>query len=110
MTTTLQVRRYSSSTKDAHGNTAAVFGEPQDWTVRGLAPGSMEEPGRTNRDLSVIEWTVYADRSNDAPTERDRVLVDNEEFSVEGRPSDWTRGPWATPGAGIVVELRRPEG
>ena len=31
------------------------------WTVRGIAPGAMEEPDNSNRDLSLIEWTVYAD-------------------------------------------------
>jgi hypothetical protein len=29
---------------------------------------------------------------------------------VEGRPADWTKGPWPHPTAGIVVELKRAEG
>ena len=33
-----------------------------------------------------------------------------EEYEVEGRPADWTHGPWPHPTAGIVVELKRAEG
>lgn len=111
MTQALQVRRFSPAGEpDAHGNTAATYGDPESWVVRGLAPGAMDEPGNANRDLSLIEWTVYADANDSAPGERDLVLVDGDEFTVEGRPSDWTRGPWANPAAGLVIELRRAEG
>lgn len=107
---TLAVRRYQSGSIDAHGNAVPSWGDPEPWIVRGYAPGAMAEPTEPNRDLSLIEWTVYADASDEAPRERDRVVLAGEEYAVEGRPADWTKGPWPHPTAGIVVELKRAEG
>lgn len=106
----LGVRRYAGASKDAHGNATTTYGDPFDWEVHGLAPGAMGEPGVLNRDASEVEWTVFAAKSSKVPTERDLVVVDGQDFAVEGRPKDWTRGPWQHPTAGVVVELRRLEG
>jgi hypothetical protein len=70
----------------------------------------MEEPGQTNRDLSVVAFTVYSPASADLPGARDLVTLDGADYAVNGTPKDWTRGPWANPSAGVVVELRRVEG
>lgn len=107
---TLSVLRRIPGATDAHGNPVTAYGTGTQWEVWALAPGSMQEPGDPNRDLSLIVWTVYAPNNADAPTEYDRVIVDGEEFEVDGRPQDWTRGPWPHPTAGVVVELRRAEG
>ena len=96
--------------KDAHGNPRVTYADSTPWPVHGLAPGANVEGEQPNRDLSVVEWTVYAPASDEAPGELDLVVVDGEEFEVEGRPSDWTRGPWGHPTAGLVVLLRRPTG
>ena len=105
----LLVRRLVSGTEDAHGNSSSTYGAPVAWTVRGLAPGSMAE-NLIDRNSSEVEWTVYADDSPQVPTEADIVVVDGDEFTVNGRPADWTRGPYPNPQAGVVVELRRVEG
>ena len=107
---TLGVRRHAGSVKDAHGNTTSVFAEPIAWPVHGVAPGAMDEPFEARRDSSLVLWTVYAPKSSATPTERDRVIFDGVEYAVNGRPKDWTRGPWPNPAAGIVVELRNVEG
>lgn len=104
---TLGVRRAETGTTGAHGNTATTYAAETPWRVIALAPGASEEPRQSNRDVSEIEWTVYAHKSDDAPTENDLVVVGDDEFTVEGRPADWTLGG---PGGGIVVELRRVEG
>lgn len=77
------------------------------WTIRGIAPGAMQEPFEANRDASQIAWTVYADT---APSEYAEVLVNDEWFSVMGRPNDWTLGPYGSGPGAFVVELRRVEG
>lgn len=108
--TTLGVRRRILGATDAHGNPIISYADPTDWPVWGLAPGAQTENPADNRDLSVIAWTVYAPVSDAAPTELDRVVVDGDEYDVNARPADWTRGLWPHPTAGLVVELRRTEG
>lgn len=111
MTATLQVRRLVLGPgKDKHGNLVETFGDPQEWVVRGYAPGANVENGDPHRDLSIILWTVYADSSPQLPRERDHVVLGGDEYAVEGRPGDWTHGPWDNPVAGVVVELKRAEG
>ena len=103
----LQVSRFLA---ERTRSTAATFAPPAPWMVRGLAPGAFNEDGTQNRDRVEIVWTVYADKSEDVPTERDRVIVGGDSFEVNGRPQDWTLGPWENPVAGVVVELKRMEG
>jgi hypothetical protein len=111
MTFQLQVRRRQVGAKDKHGNKVTTYASPEPWTVRGYAPGAnVEANANLHRDLSIILWTVYADASDDAPGELDHVLINGVEYAVEGRPADWTHGPWHNPVAGIVVELKRAEG
>lgn len=111
VTATLGVRRriVIAGVPDRHGNPTFTFSEPQPWPVWGIAPGAAE-PHEPNRDLSIVEWTVYAPMSPALPGELDRVILDDVEYEVEGRALDWTRGPWPHPTAGAVVELKRPEG
>lgn len=110
MTFTLGVKRRVEGGKDAHNNPVVTYAAATDWVVDGYAPGANVEPGSPNRDLSLILWTIYAPVDPSAPTELDRVVLDGDEYAVEGRPGDWTKGPWPHPTAGIVVELKRPEG
>lgn len=106
----LQVRRYTAATKDALGNDVPTFADPIDWPVRQVDPGAMSEPREPHRDASVVVFTVHANPHPNTPTARDRVIVDGDEYAVNGHPKDWTRGPWRNPVAGIVVELRNVEG
>jgi hypothetical protein len=113
---TLQVRRRVVGAADSHGTKAITWAAGTDWVVDGYAPGAAgssignSEPFRPNRDLSLILWTVYAPANADAPMELDRVVLGGVEYDVEGRPDDWTHGPWPHPTAGIVVELKVAEG
>lgn len=107
---TLQVKRRQLGAVDGHGNPAVTHAAPADWPVHAYAPGANDEPSQSNRDLSLILWTVYAPANDLAPTELDLVVLDGVEYAVEARPDDWTHGPWAHPTAGLVVELKRAEG
>lgn len=106
----LQVRRHSTGSLDRHRNPVDVWADPVPWTVRGMAPGAATEPALPNRDPAIVEWTVYADLTDDLPGTRDRVLVGGAEFEVVSTPADWTRSPVPNPVAGAVVELKRWEG
>ena len=106
----LGVRRYVAGAKDRHGNPVDSWSAAQEWRVWALAPGASAELVEAGRDGSRIAWTVYAPASADAPGERDRVLVGSDEFEVDGRPLDWTKGPWPSTVGGVVVALTRVEG
>lgn len=101
---TLTVRAVTSGDPDEFGNPTETTVE-RAWQVHGIAPGAMEEPGQSNRDLSLVRYTILAPKSAQAPGDRDQVLVDGEWLDVVGRPDDYTRGPWGPGNAGITVEL-----
>lgn len=105
---TVGVRAFQDGATDAHGNPVAAWGDPVEVPVHALSPGS-DEPPSPHRDLSVVEWTVYAPAGTQVGP-RDLVLVDGREFTVEGEVRDYTRGPWHNPVAGVAFELRRAEG
>lgn len=97
---------FEQSGVDEFGNPTHTWAT-SNWVIRGIAPGAMQEPYQANRDASDVAWTVYADS---APSEYAEVMVNDEWFSVEGRPSDWTRGSYGPGPGGFVIELRRVEG
>lgn len=106
---TLTVREPSSGAPDEFGNVTQTWAE-RTWRVHGVAPGGMNEPDQPNRDLSLIVFTVLGPKTGAPTSERAQIRVDGEWFDIEGRPKDWTRGPWPHPTAGVVVELIRAEG
>lgn len=89
---------------DDFGNVVTEEAE-RPWAVHAIAPGAMAEPEQSNRDLSLVRYTVLAPKSADVPTEHDQVQVDDAWLDVVGRPDDWTRGPWGPGNAGVTVEL-----
>jgi len=107
---TLGVRRYAATAADAHGNAVPAFAAAIPWPVRQVDPGAMLDPRDPNRDASVVAFTIHANPHPNAPTERDRVVVDDVEYEVEGHVKDWSRGPWSNPVAGVVVQLRNVKG
>lgn len=116
---TLQVRRRVEDGVDAHNNPVVTYDEPADWPVYGYAPRqwpptpasgtAMAEFGAMGRNLDIVAWTVFAPKSDATPGALDHVVLDGVEYEVVGEPMDWTNGPWQV-GAGVVVELRYPEG
>src|SRR5690242_8001151 len=105
----LRVRSSATSGADEFGNATASTTE-RDWHVHAIAPGAMSDPFQPNRDVSLVAYTILAPASDDVPTEADEVQVDGEWLPVNGRPADWTRGPWAAGNAGVSVELAAANG
>lgn len=111
---TLRVRALTRGPVDDFGNATSEWVE-RDWAVYFIAPGAMDEPrgssqvGSINRELSLIEYTIGAPESTDAPTEYDEVQVDGAWFKVNGRPKNFNRGPFGFR-PGITVELRSENG
>ncbi len=106
----LQVRSWTTTTTGSLGTPVKTWSQPRPWQVRQIDPGQSAEPYLPNRDLSNVEHAVHADKTPDLPGEGDQVLVDGDWYDVDGKPADWTRGPWSNPAAGVVVLLKRVEG
>ena len=106
----LAVRRRIEGAKDGHGNSVQQWGDPIAWMVRQVDPGASVRPFEQGRDLSMVLFTVHSDAGPNVPTEFDLVVVDGVEYAVQGRPSDWTRGPFPNPAAGVVTFLKAVSG
>lgn len=102
-------RRGAPSGEDAHGNPLPPTVTTLTLPVYGIQPGVNDEPGRANRDLSIIVYTILAPKHANLPAEADQVIVDGQEYAVEGRVKDWDRGPFGFE-PGVTFELRRAEG
>lgn len=107
----LQVRKYVPATEpDEFGNLGGTLADPVDWWVRSVDPVPNRETATANRDLATLAYSIQADKSPQVPSYRDVVVYDGQEYPVDGRPDDWTVGPWANPAAGVTVYLKRVEG
>lgn len=106
----VKVRRYVAGAKDEFNNAVDAWQDPTDWWVRSIDPVTGREPDQSFRDLASLALKIEADKTPDVPTYRDIVIVDGVEYPVDGRPDDWTQGPWTNPVAGVTVYLRRVEG
>lgn len=99
--------RWSEGVKDEYGDASSEYVEEDLW-LHGLAPGAMDL-NVPNRDADEVKWTLYAPAGTTVSAQ-DLVIVDSEEYQVNGDSLDWTRGPWIYPDAGVVIELRKVDG
>lgn len=107
---TVRVRTLTLGEPDDFGNATEAWAEA-DWQVHGIAPGAMDEPGQSNRDLSLVAWTIYGPSPSPVTASSEvRLPGDSLWLNVNGTPKDWTLGPWEHPTAGVVVELGRADG
>lgn len=111
---TLGIQSREVSGIDERGNFIETWADPRPWPVSGIAPATTDETHQ-QRDGVRIDLEVYAPATQTVPGELDRVIVLDGpyagEYAVEGRPEDWTQGPWpSTSYAGVKVGLRRTEG
>jgi len=103
---TVDVLRRSSGGTDAHGNPVTSYGDPETHRVYAIAPGGSTEPFEGNRDAVTWDLDVLSPAPIAEP--QDRVVVAGDVYEVEGRPDDFTRGPfgWAP---GYRIRLNRVE-
>lgn len=105
------VRRWAADGEDPLGNPIVGHGDPEPLAVHGIGPGPSRESVAAGRTPSEIAWSITAPAGTEVSS-RDLVLLelDGPEYEVDGELRDWTRGPWANPVAGVVIELKRNEG
>lgn len=92
---------------DVHGNEVVSWGDPVTYPVYAIAPRTSTEPA-PGRDEVVVGLSVYAPHGVPIGP-RDRVVIDGEEWDVDGEIADYDRGPFGV-SHGIVINLRRAEG
>lgn len=108
------------SVVDAHGNTEDGWGEPVAVQVHAVSPRLSDEPSEARRHVVIEGLTVYAPAGT-VVGEHDRIVwpfavrdgapvVVGDEYEVDGPVSDWTKGPWRNPVAGVVWNMTRVEG
>lgn len=106
---TAAYRAYHLGPKDSYGNRQKLHSDPVEFPVFWVAPGAMDTFTAPGRDASAIVWTL-ATPSPCPVLEHDLVILDGDEYRLNGRPKDWTKGPWPNPVAAVIIELIRKEG
>lgn len=106
-TFTIGVRRYLGGVEDAHGNVTDTWAAEEQVGVYAIAPAGSDEPG-AGRDAVTDDLDVYAPPSVDIGP-RDKLTINGSPYDAEGRPADYTQGPY-TSRPGVVIRARRVEG
>lgn len=74
--------------------------------VHGYSPGAFVDNPDPTREDSEVRWTIYAPAGTYVPSSVDEVTIPIlGRFPIIGTPADWTKGPWANPAAGVVIEV-----
>lgn len=100
---------YAGAAEDVYGNETSGYGAPVTLDgVYGFDPGSSSEPRLAGQERVIVEPTLYG--PFDMPfLPRDRVIVRDQTFEVEGVVRRW-RHMRSNREAGAVVSLRRVDG
>lgn len=96
-----------SEESDAHGNPVDSLAEPVEVLVYAIAPRFATEPDPT-RGAEVVGLNLLAPVGT-VIGPHDVVVIDGEDYEVDGETADWTRGPfdWAP---GVSINLKKAEG
>lgn len=93
--------------EDAHGNAVEGYAAPVQVEVYAIAPSTSAEP-ESGRNLVVTGYTLLAPPGT-VIGPHDLVVLDGEDYKVDGDPGNWNRGPFGyTPG--VSISLTRAEG
>ncbi len=106
---TVTVEPYQAGATDSHGNQLNQWGAGRQEPVHGAGPGGTSEPREANRDAVTWDLDLLVPATFVCGY-RDRVTWAGVVYEVEGRPEDYSAGPWWRDGPGAVVHLRRVEG
>lgn len=104
----ISVMRYVSGETDAHGNEVEAWSQPISVKVYSIAPTTTAEPFQAGREAVVTGLQVLAPKGTEIGP-YDRVLVNGDEYTVEGDIADWSFGPFGWE-PGISIQLERVKG
>lgn len=102
---TLKIRSQQVIGRDRY-NKEIIGWVPRDWAVHAYVEGPQgNEEELQGRDVLNIAYTVLSP-AGDKPTEEDEVEIEGHWYPIEGRPIDYSHGPWENPVAGVVTYLK----
>lgn len=105
---TVGLRVWSEGPPDSRGDATDVWAAPVERKVYYIGPAGTSEPFEVGRD--AVTWDLdlgVPPAWSSSP--KDRVVVDGEEYTIEGRVQDFNKGPFGFRPGG-VVRLRRVTG
>lgn len=105
---TIGVKRYTEGSVDQYNNPTKSWSAPVAVEVYSIAPTTSAEPFEAGRNAVITGLTVLAPVGT-VIGPKDRVVINSEEYEVDGKIADWSKGPfgWAP---GIEIKLKRAEG
>lgn len=105
---TIGVKRYADGAVDRYNNPTKTWLTAVDVLVYGIAPTSSDEPFEAGRNEVLTGKTVFAPVGTVIGAQ-DRVVIDGDEYEVDGEIGDWSKGPFSW-SPGIEIKLKRAEG
>lgn len=112
MTFVIGLKRYQAGAVDRYNNPTDSWLSAVNITVYSIAPTSSVEPFEAGRNAVITGLQVLAPIGT-VVGRKDRVVVDGEDYTVEGEIADWSKSPFNTgvlTAAGIEIHLKRVEG
>lgn len=105
---TIGVKSYVSGSVDRYNNPTESWSASVDVPVYGIAPTSSDEPFEVGRNAVITELSVLAPVGT-AIGPKDRVVIDSDEYEVDGDIADWSKGPFSW-SPGIEIRLKKVTG
>jgi hypothetical protein len=90
--------------------TGVSWDDPTETEIQGcaVAPRTSEEPLQAGRTPVIVGLTVFMPY-NTVITSRDRLLIDDVVYEIEGEPAYW-KNPFTGYEAGVEVQIKRVDG
>jgi len=104
----LGIKRYLEGATDAHGNPVEGWGPVEYVDVYAIAPTSSTEPFSSGREAVITGLTVLAPPGLELSA-KDRAVIGDEEYTIEGNLADWNTGPFSFK-PGVSINLKKVEG
>lgn len=98
---------YLEGAQDRYGDVVDTWGPEVPLKVYSIAPRGSTEPDEAGRTAVISGFSILAPVNAIGP--HDRLVIDDEDYEVQGNVQDWNRGPFGwQPGVEVLVE--RAEG
>lgn len=105
---TIGVKRHVAGSVDRYNNPTDTWSAPVAVLVYGIVPTSSDEPFEIGRNAVVTGLTVLAPVGTVIGA-KDRVVIDSDEYEVDGDIADWSNGPFSW-SPGMEIKLKRAVG
>lgn len=106
---TIGVKTYIENSFDIYNNQSKEWETAVDVLVYSIAPTSTDEPSEAGRSSAVVTGLTVLAPVGTVIGPKDIVIIDGDEYQVDGDISDWSKGPFSW-SPGIEIKLKRARG